>query len=335
MIALRIPQAGQTLPLFTGRANAIPNDCSVPTPGSFPAQLTVSSALFRITTERSVPTAFNPLDIFHPQLFHGRTAVITGGGSGIGLSIAEGFMRYGANVVIAGRDLSRLQSAADHLRKLTDAGKNSCLSVSTNIRDTDQVENLRDRALEAYGRIDFLINNAGGQFPARPSEISDNGWRAVVDLNLNGTWSMCQRFAPVMVEQGYGAIVNMVHVYAFNRGAPPFVHSGAARAGVVSMTQTLSYYLARKGVTVNALAPGSIDTRGIHEEEFASAEYDDLAESTLRDVPAHRMGTAEEVAAITLFLCSPAARYINGASIVADGAQFMGNWAPMVNPEMF
>jgi NAD(P)-dependent dehydrogenase (short-subunit alcohol dehydrogenase family) len=335
MIALRIPEAGQTLPLFTGRANAIPNDCSVPAPGSFPVPLAVSSALFRNPSERSVSTASNPLDIFHAQLFQGQTAVVTGGGSGIGLAIAEGFMRYGANVVIAGRDSSRLESATDHLANMAGTGTNGCLGVSTNIRDTNQVENLRDRALDAFGRIDFLINNAGGQFPARPSQISDNGWRAVVDLNLNGTWNMCQRFAPVMVEQGSGAIVNMVHVYSFNRGAPPFVHSGAARAGVVSMTQTLSYYLARKGVTVNALAPGSIDTRGIHEEEFASAEYDDLAESTLRDVPAQRMGTAEEVAAITLFLCSPAARYINGASIVADGGQFMGNWAPMVDPEMF
>jgi NAD(P)-dependent dehydrogenase (short-subunit alcohol dehydrogenase family) len=101
------------------------------------------------------------------------------------------------------------------------------------------------------------------------------------------------------------------------------------------MTQSMSYYLARHGVTINALAPGTIDTRGVHEEEFASAEYGDLADSTLRDVPAHRMGTAEEMAAITLFLCSPAARYINGASIVADGAQFMGNWAPMVDPEKY
>jgi NAD(P)-dependent dehydrogenase (short-subunit alcohol dehydrogenase family) len=273
----------------------------------------------------------SPLDIFKPDLFKDRTALITGGARGIGLAMATAFARYGANVVIASRNTENLQSAHEHLTAINP----NCLAQQVNIRDTADVENLVSAAKERFGGIDFLINNAGGQFPARPSQITDNGWRAVVDLNLNGTWNMCSRVAPLMVEQGFGAIVNVVHVYSFNRGAPPFVHSGAARAGVVNMTQSLAYYLARKGVTVNALAPGSIDTQGIHEEEFASAEYGDLAESTLRDVPAHRMGTAEEMAAITLFLCSPAARYINGASIVADGAQFMGNWAPMVDPEQF
>jgi len=275
--------------------------------------------------------ASSPLDTFAPGLFTGKTALITGGGRGIGQSIAEAFAQLGANVVIASRREENLLPAAAKIRALGA----DCLAVPMNIRNTSEVENLLQRSLDTFGQIDFLINNAGGQFPARPSEISDNGWRAVVDLNLNGTWNMCSRVSPLMVKQGSGAIVNIVHVYSFNRGAPPFVHSGAARAGVVSMTQSMSYYLARHGVTINALAPGTIDSRGVHEEEFASAEYADLADSTLRDVPAHRMGTAEEMAAITLFLCSPAARYINGASIVADGAQFMGNWAPMVDPEKY
>ena len=273
----------------------------------------------------------NPLSVFRPDLFKGKTALITGGGRGIGLAIAEGFARFGANLIIAGRNLENLHAAQ---ARLESAGTH-CLAIKTNIRDTGEVEQLVSASIERFGAIDFLINNAGGQFPARPSQISDNGWRAVVDLNLNGTWNMCSRVAPLMVDRGFGAIVNIVHVYSFNRGAPPFVHSGAARAGVVNMTQSLSYYLARKGVTINALAPGSIDTQGIHEEEFASAEFNDLAAATLRDVPAQRMGTAEEMAAIALFLCSPAARYINGASIVADGAQFMGNWAPMVDPERY
>lgn len=272
-----------------------------------------------------------PMDIFRADLFRGRTALVTGGGRGIGLAIAEGFARYGANLVLAGRHQDNLDAAAERFA----ANGTACLAMKTNIRDIADVEALVTAATDRFSDIDFLINNAGGQFPARPSQISDGGWRAVVDLNLNGTWNMCSRIAPLMAGRGFGAIVNLVHVYSFNRGAPPFVHSGAARAGVVSMTQSMSYYLARKGVTINALAPGTIDTQGVHEEEFASAEYHDLAESTLRDVPAHRMGTAEEMAAITLFLCSPAARYINGASIVADGAQFMGNWAPMVDPELY
>lgn len=272
-----------------------------------------------------------PLETFAPGLFKGKTALITGGGRGIGLAIAEAFAILGANVVIASRHEENLQPAAERIRSLGAA----CLPVAMNIRNPDEVDALVTNSLAHFGAIDFLINNAGGQFPARPSQITDNGWRAVVDLNLNGTWNMCSRVSPLMVQRGFGAIINIVHVYAFNRGAPPFVHSGAARAGVVSMTQSMAYYLARHGVTINALAPGTIDTRGVHEEEFASAEFGNLAEATLRDVPAHRMGTSEEMAAITLFLCSPAARYINGASIVADGAQFMGNWAPMVDPEKY
>lgn len=273
----------------------------------------------------------SPMDTFAPDLFKGRTALVTGGGRGIGRAIAEAFATLGANVVIASRHPANLQPAAEKIRSLGA----DCLAVPMNIRNPAEVDALVEQSCRQFGAIDFLINNAGGQFPARPSEISDNGWRAVVDLNLNGTWNMCSRVSPLMVERGFGAIINVVHVYAFNRGAPPFVHSGAARAGVVSMTQSMAYYLARHGVTINALAPGTIDTRGVHEEEFASAEYDDLVDTTLRDVPAHRMGTAEEMAAITMFLCSPAARYINGASIVADGAQFMGNWAPMVDPEKY
>lgn len=137
-----------------------------------------------------------------------------------------------------------------------------------------------------------------------------------------------------MVERGFGSIVNIVHVYSFERGAPSFAHSGAARAGVVNLTRTLAYYWARKGVTINALAPGSIDTQGLHEEEYAKAEMDDYAAQSIRDIPAHRLGTAEEVAAQCAFLCSPAARYVNGAHLVADGAQYLDTWTPMFDPEV-
>lgn len=337
----------QTLTLFGSRENAIFEQLF----DNFPTSMLAFDSMGSISSRGAsrIPTMLpglfahslknqqenamtdSPMDIFRPDLFRGKTALVTGGGRGIGLAIAEGFARYGANIVIAGRHEETLNAAVERFA----ADGTQCLAVKTNIRDTAGVDTLIAAATGRFGHIDFLINNAGGQFPARPSQISDGGWRAVVDLNLNGTWNMCSRVAPLMAERGFGAIVNLVHVYAFNRGAPPFVHSGAARAGVVSMTQSMSYYLARKGVTINALAPGTIDTQGVHEEEFASAEYQDLAQSTLRDVPAHRMGTAVEMAAVTLFLCSPAARYINGASIVADGAQFMGNWAPMVDPEQY
>lgn len=270
----------------------------------------------------------DPLATFAEGLFRGRTALVTGGGRGIGRAIALGFARLGANVVIASRNAENLEPTAAEIRAL---GRD-CLAVPTNVREVAEVERLVATTLERFPAIDFLINNAGGQFPARPSQISDRGWRAVIDLNLNGTWNLCHRVGPHMVERGSGSIVNIVHIYSFERGAPAFPHSGAARAGVVNLTRSLAYWWARHGVNVNALAPGTIETQGLREEEFKPAEIADYERLATADVPAGRLGSAEEVAALTLFLCSPAARYVNGAAIVADGALSVGNWTPLLDP---
>jgi NAD(P)-dependent dehydrogenase (short-subunit alcohol dehydrogenase family) len=272
----------------------------------------------------------NPLDVFRANLFEGRTALVTGGGRGIGKSIALAFAKLGANVVIASRRPENLETTAAEIAAL---GR-ECLPVPTNIRDLEQVDALTARTLERFGVVDFLVNNAGGQFPARPLDISDNGWRSVIDLNLNGTWNLCQRIGRHMVERRFGAIVNIVHIYSFDRGAPPFAHSGAARAGVVNLTRSLAYYFARKGVTINALAPGTVDTQGVREEEFAHADRDDYEAQTVADIPTHRLGTPDEVAAMSVFLCSPAARYINGAALVADGGYYLDTWTPMLDPEV-
>jgi NAD(P)-dependent dehydrogenase (short-subunit alcohol dehydrogenase family) len=270
-----------------------------------------------------------PLSTFAPNLFADRTVLVTGGGRGIGREIALAFAGLGADVVIASRNADNLATTASDI----EATGKRCLAQVTNVRKPDEVDGLLARAVERFGKIDYLINNAGGQFPARPLDISDNGWRSVVDLNLNGTWNVTNRVGRHMVARGYGSIVNIVHIYSFDRGAPPFVHSGAARAGVVSMTRSLAYYWARKGVTVNALAPGTISTAGMREEEFAYSDIDDYESVAVKDIPAHRLGETSEVAGICAFLCSPAARYINGASIIADGGYYQGNWTPMLDPE--
>src|SRR3954454_2247072 len=269
------------------------------------------------------PDGPGPLDTFAPGLFAGRVALITGGGTGIGRTTAQAFARFGADVVVAGRTEETLDDTAAAVRSI---GRR-CLVVPTNIRDVDQVDALRQRVYDELGRVDFLINNAGGQFPALPSDISDNGWRSVVDLNLNGTWNMVNRFMGPMAAAGYGAIVNVVHVFSFDRGAPWFVHSGAARAGAVSMTRSMAPYLGYHGVTINALAPGTVATPGMHENEVGQLGYseDQWAIEAEAIGPMRRMAEMDEMAAIILFLCSPAARFVNGAALIADGSESQSN----------
>jgi len=266
--------------------------------------------------------------VLRPGLFTGRTAVVTGGGTGIGKAIARRFAALGANLVVAGRHAEPLAATAGDI----EASGGACLAHVADIRQVDQIDGLVAAALARFARVDFLINNAGGQFPARPSEISDRGWRSVVDLNLNGTWNMCSRVGPHLVAQRFGAVVNVVHIYSFDRGAPMFAHSGAARAGVVSLTRSLAFWWARHNVTINALAPGTIDTRGMRERELAAAEVPELERQTLEAIPARRFGCPEETAETCAFLCSPAARYITGAALVADGGFSLDAWPLGLDP---
>ena len=268
-----------------------------------------------------------PLDIFAPDLFAGRVALVTGGGTGIGRQTALGFARYGADVVLAGPHAPRRSS---HRGGGRDRGARRVLVVPTNIRDSDQVDALRDRAYERFGRVDFLVNNAGGQFPALPSQISDNGWRAVVDLNLQ---RHVEHGQPVHGADDRGRLrrrSSTSSTSSRSTGArPSFVHSGAARAGVVSLTRSMAPYLGYHGVTINALAPGTIGTAGHARERGRASSATTRRRGPWRSRPIgpmRRMATAEEMAAIVLFLCSPAARFVNGAAIVADGRESQSNW---------
>ncbi|HWE68040.1 MAG TPA: SDR family oxidoreductase [Acidimicrobiales bacterium] len=264
------------------------------------------------------------VSVFADGVFADQVAVVTGGGTGLGREVALSFAALGAQVVIAGRTATSLEEVSG---TITDLG-GRCRAVPTNIRELEEVEALRDSVYAEFGRVDYLINNAGGQFPALPSDISDNGWRAVVDLNLNGTWNMTNRFMQPMTEAGFGAIVNVVHTFSFERGAPMFAHSGAARAGVVNLVKTLAPYLMRRGVTINAFAPGIFATPGMVVAELETIGHTEqsFTDELVSEGTTVRMGTVDEMAAMVLFLCSPAARYVSGSTIIADGASMQSNW---------
>ncbi len=246
--------------------------------------------------------------VFAPGLFAGKHLLVTGGGTGIGFAIAREFAALGARITIAARTELKLQAAADELRKLgADAAWHA-----VNIRDEAQVEALLDDVARDRGLPDFLVNNAGGQFAAAALDISANGFRAVTDLNLQGTWQMCRAFArrAIAVHSG-GRIVNIV--FSDVEGAPRFAHAAAARAAVVNLTKTLAMEWARAGILVNAVGPGTIDTEGIR-------QYGE--EDSGRDVaglPVPRLGTPREVALAVAYLCSPAGGYVTGTVLVVDG----------------
>jgi NAD(P)-dependent dehydrogenase (short-subunit alcohol dehydrogenase family) len=273
------------------------------------------------------------VSVFSAAVFEGQVAVVTGGGTGLGREVAHALAHLGARVVIAGRTEATLDQVADSIKRCG----GQCLAVPTNIRELDQVDALRDRVYDTFGKVDHLINNAGGQFPATPTAISDNGWRAVVDLNLNGTWNMTNRFMVPMAEAGSGSIVNVVHTFSFDRGAPMFVHSGAARAGVVNMVKTLAPYLMRRGVTINAFAPGVFTTPGMVAAELESTgrSAETFTEELIAEGTTVRMGTADEMAAMLVFLCSPAARYVSGSTVIADGASMQTNWVNFFPDDAF
>jgi len=262
---------------------------------------------------REAPSA-DSQQIFRPGIFDGQVALVTGGGSGIGLTTARELARLGARVAICGRTEGKLEAAAGEIRAVARGGADAVWAGVCDIREPEQVDKLVAGALERFARIDILVNNAGGQFPAPATGISPRGFEAVVKNNLSGTFFMTRQVAiAAMIPAGGGRIVNVIaNIY---RGFPMMLHTGAARAGVENMTMTLAVEWAQHGILVNAVAPGVILSSGT---ERYPKEVIDLA---VKRCPLKRAGTVDEVAASILFLCSPAARYITGATLRIDGAQ--------------
>ncbi len=258
------------------------------------------------------------MSVFAAGLFDGQVAVITGGGTGLGREVAHAFARLGGHPVIAGRTAARLDEVAASIGRRAGAAP-PCRPTSAS--PTRSRRSATPSTAASAGWTAWSTTRAASSRPL-PSAITDNGWRSVVDLNLNGTWNMTNRFMAPMAAAGTGAIVNVVHTFSFERGAPMFAHSGAARAGVVNLVKTLAPYLMRRGVTINAFAPGIFSSPGLAESELAAVgrTEEGFTDELVAEGTTVRLGTVDEMAAMVLFLCSPAARYVCGATIIADGA---------------
>lgn len=256
-------------------------------------------------------------NIFRKGLFDGHVAIVTGGGSGIGLSTAIALGELGAKVAICGRKKEKLEAAEAKLRALgVEVFASAC-----DIREVEQIESFADGVKASLGTATILVNNAGGQFPTTAETVTPRGWEAVVRNNLNGTFFMTQAVAlKHMIPARRGRIVNVIANVA--RGFPGMVHTGAARAGVENMTKTLAIEWAMHNIQVNAIAPGVIRTSGT--DQYPP----ELIEASRKKTPMKRVGTAGEVAQLIVYLASEAAWFVTGECWYIDGGAHLwgDNW---------
>jgi citronellol/citronellal dehydrogenase len=264
--------------------------------------------------------------VFAPSLFAGRVIVVTGGGSGIGRCTAHELASLGAHVVLLGRKVDKLQAVAEEI--IVDGGR--CTFHACDIRDETAVQDVVQAIVVAHGRIHGLVNNAGGQYISPLEKISAKGWDAVVATNLTGGFLVARECYLQAMQAHGGAIVNIVaDIWG---SMPGMAHSGAARAGMVSFTETAALEWARSGVRVNAVAPGYIASSGMDHYPPEAAPM--LREMT-QTVPAGRFGTEAETSAGIVFLLSPAASFINGSVLRIDGARPQGRmgWGQAAAPQ--
>ena len=260
--------------------------------------------------------------IFAPGLLQGRVCVVSGAGSGLGRETALELARLGATVIGCGRRLEPLEETVAAIEPLAGDAE----AVAMDIRDEEAADSLFDGVVERHGRVDVLVNNAGGQFLSPAEAISPKGFRTVIELNVLGTWLMTHAAATkAFIPQESGKVLSVT--LSPHNGMPGMVHSGAARAAVENMMRTLAVEWARFGIRTCAIAAGQFDT-----ETLRTKYPPEVVEAVPATVPLQRLGTEEEMAWLVAYLASPAGDFFSGTTITIDGARdnWFGAWPPGV-----
>jgi len=261
-------------------------------------------------------------EVFSHGLLDGQVCIVSGAGTGLGRACARELAALGATVVGCGRRPEPIEAVAG---EITEAG-GKAEAVVADIRDDEAVDELVDGVLERHGRIDLLVNNAGGQFLSPAEQISPKGFRTVIELNVQGTWQMTHAVATkAFIPQRAGKVISMT--ISPHNGMAGMVHSGAARAAVENMMKTLSIEWSRFDIKLCAIAVGQFDT-----ETLRTKYPPEISANVARTVPLQRMGREEEMGWLVAFLASPAGDFFSGCVITFDGARdnWFGAWPPGV-----
>jgi NAD(P)-dependent dehydrogenase (short-subunit alcohol dehydrogenase family) len=259
--------------------------------------------------------------MFAKDTLAGKTIIITGGGSGLGLSMAKDVAALGARVVIAGRNEERLREAAKSVAEAGRPAGGAALAVPTDVRDVDQVKFLVARAVGEYGQVDGLVNNAAGNFLCAAEDLSPNGFDAVVKIVLYGTVNCTLEVGRHLLERkAPGSIVSIVTTYAWT-GSAFVLPSACAKAGVLAMTRSLAVEWAHAGIRLNAIAPGPFPTEGA----WKALVPPPLEEEARKRVPLGRFGEHGELTNLVAFLLSDMARFQTGDCVAIDGGEWLAH----------
>jgi citronellol/citronellal dehydrogenase len=262
--------------------------------------------------------------VFRDDLLAGQVAVVTGGGTGIGVATARELARLGARVTIASRKAAVVERAA---AGLSDELGRAVHADVCDIRDREGVSAFVARTLAREGRIDLLVNNGGGQFFAPAEAITPNGWDAVIETNLTGTWNLTRAVADAWMLANGGSVINITMLT--RRTFVGMAHSVSARAGVEAMTRTLAVEWASRGIRLNCIAPGFVASSGLRRYPQGLG----LVEKMQSLVPMKRLATTEEIAWWVAFLASPAGAYVTGQTLTVDGGkELWGDYWPIPDP---